>query len=424
MSNVFVRLKNNKTLLKGGLFSVFSFFNRGMGMVLLVLLANYIAPADYGRLSLFTTIVQFLVIVIALSSEGFFSVSYFQRRGELFKRDVSSISVIAIANTLFLCIILLFIQHWLSRVSDLPTPFLWITIPIALFQIFQHLLLDYYRVREKIWLYGAVSTGNAILNFVTSLVLVITFGLGWMGRAYSQLACTVLFGILGVFVFLNKGLFSRHVDWSNIKMVAIWGLPLIPHHAANWIRQGGDRFIINSFYSVEEVGIFSFALTITSVIVTLGIAFNSTNSVSIYQTLSSDIPVEQKKKKLDGITKNIYRIYVIGFVLCFIGGVVLVPILLPRYSSSVPYFAITAFYGFLQCLYFLYSNYLFYYHKNKDVMMITFLSSLFHLGLSFALTRYSLYLTSVVYVITQLVVLILIMSRCKKVLLEKNYSMR
>lgn len=424
MRNFFLRLINNKTLIKGGLYSLFSFFNKGVSFVLLVLLANYIAPADYGRLSLFATIVQFMTIVIALSSEGFFSVSYFQRKGELFRCDMSSIAVITVCNSLIFCILLLFLQNWLSRASDLPTFSLWLTIPIAFFTIFLHLLADYYRVREKIWTYGAVSVGNAVLNFATSLFLVIAIGLSWKGRAYSQLACTVLFGLLGLFIFIKDRLFTRNITWDNIKMVALWGIPLIPHHAANWVRQGGDRFIINHFYSVEEVGIFSFALTITSVIVTIGIAFNSTNSVSIYQTLSLEISPEQKKKKLDGITRNVFRIYILGFILCFIGGIVLVPILLPQYSKSVPYFAITAFYGLLQCLYFLYSNYLFYYHKNQEVMLITFFSSLFHLFASFALTRFSLYLTSIVYVLTQLIVLLLIKNRCKKVLSEKNYATR
>ena len=54
------QLRNNKILLKGGLFSLFSFFNQGVGFLLLIILAKYIVPAEYGTLSLFNTIVTFL----------------------------------------------------------------------------------------------------------------------------------------------------------------------------------------------------------------------------------------------------------------------------------------------------------------------------------------------------------------------------
>ena len=45
-------LLGNKLLLKGALFSFFSFFNQGASFLLLIILANYIAPSDYGTLSL------------------------------------------------------------------------------------------------------------------------------------------------------------------------------------------------------------------------------------------------------------------------------------------------------------------------------------------------------------------------------------
>ena len=48
-------------------------------------------------------------------------------------------------------------------------------------------------------------------------------------------------------------------------------------------------------------------------------------------------------------------------------------------------------------------------------MMITFGSSCVHLCLSLLLTRYSLYFTSFIYVITQLVVLFLISKQAIKV---------
>ena len=53
-------LIHSKTVRNGGLFSAFSFFNKGIGFVLLILLAKYIQPSEYGELSLFNTLVSLL----------------------------------------------------------------------------------------------------------------------------------------------------------------------------------------------------------------------------------------------------------------------------------------------------------------------------------------------------------------------------
>lgn len=50
----------------------------------------------------------------------------------------------------------------------------------------------------------------------------------------------------------------------------MWGIPLIPHLATSWIKQGGDRYIINYYYTLAEVGIFSFALNLSNIIDMIG----------------------------------------------------------------------------------------------------------------------------------------------------------
>ena len=76
------KLGESKTLLHGVLFSGFSFVNRGFIFLLLLILANFISPAEYGYLSLFSTVIMILGFFICLSSEGYMSVSYFQEGGD------------------------------------------------------------------------------------------------------------------------------------------------------------------------------------------------------------------------------------------------------------------------------------------------------------------------------------------------------
>ena len=226
---------------------------------------------------------------------------------------------------------------------------------------------------------------------------------------YAQTICAFLFGGFAVFYFAKNKLYTIHLSWDNLKYIILWGLPLIPHLASVWIKQGGDRFIINHFHSVDDVGLFSFALNLTSVIIIVGTAFNSTNSVSIFKILSDDnITKNDKILKIQKQTKTITIITIISYIFITAGASFLVPLLLPRYSSSIPYFLILSIQGLGQCFYLLYCNYLFYYSKNKQIMYVTFFISLLHLCLSLVFTRYSLYATSVIYVFSQFLVSYLI----------------
>ena len=395
--NLIKRFKGNKTLLNGSLFSIYSFFNEGIAFLLLLLLANYIAPKEYGQLSLFNTVVQFMSYFVALSTQGFLSVSFFRRGEEHFRQDFSSICLICLFGTITFSIINLLGGSMFAQKLSIPNTFLWLAISISFFSVFQRLWLNFHRIKEEVGIYGIISCSAAILNLILSLYLVIGAGYNWKGRVYAQVLCTAVYGIIAFFYFANKKLFTRNVTWPNIKMVAFWGIPLIPHLASVWIKQG-DSF--SSFFC----SILCTNLLCVSPIFVLDAPPLPYNTIALYKILSSSLNALQKRQQLKRQTRNIALILFVAYVFVVLSASILVPILLPRYSSSIPYFLILSLQGLGQCFYFLFCNYLFYFSRNKQIMYTTFFTSLFHLGLSFILTHYSLYYTCVIYVVSQVLV--------------------
>ncbi len=421
MNKLYHKIKESKTIVNGALFSLYSFFNQGISFILLILLANYISPGEYGQLSIFNTIVTFLTYFIALSTEGYLSVSYFKRNTEGFKEDFSSISYISIVMTLILLIIIIFSGDFIANFADLPQRFLFYSIVISFFNLFFNMYLNYQRIQEKVKRYGIASCSFALISFILTLYLVINKDLNWEGRVYSNVICTIMFGAISLFYFIKERFFVIDISKKELKTIVLWGIPLIPHLASIWIRQGGDRFIINSTHAISDVGLFSFALNLTSIIIMIGSAFNSTNSVSIYKILSSGTDKKLKLLKLKTLTRTTLFIYIIAYILIIIGVTIFVPILLPHYKDSIPYFLILSVQGLGQCGYFLYCNYLFYYHKNKQIMYITFFTSLLHLILSLIFTKYSLYYTCLIYAIIQIIVVIIIKYKAQNIL---KYSLK
>ncbi|MCR4619457.1 MAG: oligosaccharide flippase family protein [Paludibacteraceae bacterium] len=416
-ANIIKKVKGNKTLVHGGLFSLYSFIGRGISFFLLMLLAKYIPPAAYGHLSLFNTVVQFVTIFMALYTAGYVNISFFRKSEEDFKKDFTTVYVIGIGTLFFFLLVIGIGGTYISNILDLSQKLLVYAVIISFFSFSFHIQQSLFRVQEKVVTYGLYNVGNAILNFVLSLFFVIALGQGWIGRVNAYLLCAVFFGILSVYTFTHFRLFKLNFEKDRYKEILSWGIPLIPHHATGWIRQGLDRYIINYYYAAYQVGIFSFALNICNIIEMIGTAFNATNSVTLYKTLSSkELSNVQKQEKLRRQTRLIGLIYFVATIVILVSMSVLTYFALPKYIQSIPFIWILCVAGFLKCIYFLYCNYLIYYGKTKQLMFITFGTSALHLLLSLMLTQFSLYWTAVIYVFVQGIITLLVYLKSKKIL--------
>ena len=411
-------LLHNKTIVNGSLFSLFSFFGNGLSFLLLIILANYIFPADYGKLSLFNSIILVLGFCGSMGADGYVAISFFRDPKNVFAQRVSALIFITFAVSIVSLFFLLFFGRGISNRFEIPYLYVYYAVAIMLTSKLFGIQQEIYRVKEKVINYGIYNCSNALTNFVLSIVFVVFLGMGWTGRVYSHLIYSVVFSLFATSFLIRNGYWKRFFTKDDIKTLLVFGIPMIPHKATLWIRQGCDQYIINDAYSTYEVGLFSFALNLVSVIIIIGTSFNNTNAVDLYKVLA-DGTMQNKKAILKKRTKLIALLYSTCAVAVVIIFSFFVPFFLPKYTEALPYFWILSFYGLLCCLYFLVCNYLFYYKKTKNLMYITFSSSILHLLLSLIFTRVSLYYTACIYVLTQLVVLIIVFFQSKKII-KKN----
>ncbi|MBR5824707.1 MAG: oligosaccharide flippase family protein [Paludibacteraceae bacterium] len=406
--NVLNKIKEGGNIVNGLLFSIYSFINRGISFFLLLILANYITPEEYGYLSLWGTVVSIVGYFISLSSDGYMEISYFKNSKEGIANSFSGVlTIMFIIGGLFILLLVMFGEN-ISNILNLPISSLYLAVVISFFTVLSNLNLNLFRIQEKVQMYGFLSVTNAVLNFILSVIFVKYFLFGWFGRTCAQSLCSVIYGFLGFIIFVRNKYFIKP-NWHFLKNMLIWGIPLIPHLATNFIRQGCDRYIINSTHSVEYVGLFSFALNIANIIIMVGLGFNQSNSVDIYKVLGNKT-MSNHDKKLHLRKQRLYigLIYGVISLIVLLFSYFIIPLLLPNYENFKNYFAILSIYAFFQCMYYLYTNYLFYYNKTHLIMYVTFFSSLLHLLLSLLFTRYSLYYTCFIYCLSQFLVFLII----------------
>lgn len=402
------KISNNKSIVNGAIFSVFSFVNRGFSFLLLLILAKYMPPAQYGYLSLFSTISMVVGYFMAMSTEGYFGISYFREDNQKLKETFSCIISTSVIMLCFFCVCLALGGSFIPKLVCIPQNMLYLSLVLCFFTVFSNILLDYFRIQEKVKMYGIFSSFNALLNFVLSIIFVKTLMLGWEGRVWAQTICFTFFGIISIMFFWKHG-FVIKPSLSHWRVILLWGIPLIPHLAATFVRQGCDRYIINYSHSITDVGLFGFAMNLADIIIMVGMGFNQSNSVDIYKVLGNkELSNTNKISKISYQKKMIFKLYSAISIVIIIFAYNTIPFILPKYAPAMNYFIILGIYGFINCLYFLYTNFLFFYKQTRKIMYITFGSSVLHLTMSLILTPYSLYYTCILYCIIQALVFVLI----------------
>jgi O-antigen/teichoic acid export membrane protein len=115
------------------------------------------------------------------------------------------------------------------------------------------------RMERKSVTFSAITLARAVLTIAVRLVLVMQFGMGITGLYLADVLVTV--GVMGVllrwFAPLIRPMFSGPVLREALR----FGLPRVPHAAAQQVTAVGDKFILQRFVSLENVGIYSMAVS-------------------------------------------------------------------------------------------------------------------------------------------------------------------
>lgn len=398
------RIGANKTANQAMIFSFFSFLNSGISFFLLIIIAGFISPEGYGYLNLFNISVTLFGFFICLNTTGIIPIVFFQGSRLNVNRSISAVFSLTLLCLLLLGAVILVWGDEIKIATGISPLYQWIALFVCFFQVFTTVNLDIWRLEEKPIAYGTYSSSLAILNFILTILFVVSCHYDWQGRVYAQVSVGFLFFIVSIIFLIKRGYltFSRPLR-QNYKEALNFGIPLIPHSASFWIRQGLDRIFINGSYSVSVVGLFSFSLNFANIIQIIGTAFNAANSVFIYKNLAKN--TEDTRRVLRKQTELMIVFFVLVTAVVCVGASVFIPLFLPEYSGSVTYLLFQCLGAMFQCIYLLFVNYLFFYKKTKNLMYITFSVSILHAVLSYWLTRYSALYTAGIGALTNFLIM-------------------
>lgn len=409
------RILNNKNFRNGALFALFSFFNTGINFVIMMVMVRFIKPDSYGQLSLFTTMVSLLSIFICLNTNGFIGVNFFSSSKEKIQRLLNVVVLTTLLAYMVMLTAMCCFTSALEEVSGLTIVYQFYAISFCALNVMNALLLDVWRLEEKVWRYGTFSVLLVICNLILTVLFVGFLRWDWQGRMYAQVITCAGFAVLAFYILTKKN-YLRMVFPKKEDFVGAYrfGIPLIPHTTSFWLRQGLDRYVINAFTTQAMVGLFSFAANFANIIQIIGSAFNASYSVNIYKTLAT---ANIDSVKL--LRRNCWYLVGVYFVitlLIFLFASLLIPFAFPQYNDCIIYLFPLCGGAMFQCFYLVYVNILFFYKRTKILMYITFTCSLLHCIMSLLLTKYGVIYTAYISLFSNMLIFMGVYGYSKRIL--------
>ena len=250
--------------------------SRILATILLPLYTHYLPPTAYGQVEIVTAATAVLAILLQLGLSSAFFRFYFDAKEQADKLTVvrTSFWFTMGAATLGMVLGLVFagpVAHWLGLGDHA-----WLVRAGAVglwAQTNYQQLTALFRVEERSTAYAIASVANVLVTVAAMVLFVAVFHWGAIGLVVGNFTGTLVV-YLALLAYRTEQL-GLEFDRELFRRMQSFGMPLVPSALALWAINFVDREFVSWYKGNAEVGVYSAAVKIASVITFVLIAFRT-----------------------------------------------------------------------------------------------------------------------------------------------------
>jgi O-antigen/teichoic acid export membrane protein len=256
------------------IYGIGGILSRVLAVLLLPLYTSYLGTEGFGKIELVTALNTVLVIVLSAGIASAFFRFYFDSKDEAHRTLVVRTTFWFTMTMATLGLVFGFafapqIAHALGLGND---PWLVRAAAVGLWaQMNYQQLTNLFRVEERSVQFVIASIANILITVGATVLLVVGLHKGATGAVVGN-----FIGTLAVYLVLlayRRYQLGLQFDGRLLREMNRFGLPLVPSALALWAITFIDRLFLSHYKGVAEVGVYSLAVRVSSVIVFLMIAF-------------------------------------------------------------------------------------------------------------------------------------------------------
>jgi len=250
--------------------------SRILATLLLPLYTSYLSTVAFGRVEIVTAATAVLAIVLQMGISSAFFRFYFDTKVAAERLTVVRTSfwftmTMATVGLVFGLVFANQIGHWIGLGHD-PTLVragavgLWAQTNYAQ-------LTNLFRAEERSTAYAIASVSNVLITVAAMVLFVAVFHWGAVGLVVGNFTGTLL--VYVALVAYRTEQLGLEFDRALFRKMQHFGMPLVPSALALWAINFIDREFVVWYKGQSEVGVYSAAVKIASVITFVMIAFRT-----------------------------------------------------------------------------------------------------------------------------------------------------
>lgn len=278
-----MRKEYRKLIMNTGLLAIGSFASSLLGMLLTPFYTMVLSTQDYGVSDLITTTTSLLYpfMTVAISE----AIMRFALDKGTDKKSVYTIGISIVV--LGFCLILCgspFIRS--TAIGEYFGFFLLYYLSYAM-----HTITSYFvKGLEKVKIYSVAGLINSGIVICANLLFLLVFEWGIVGYLLASIlghSFTTLFLFFGAKAYQHI-IAPWKIDRVLLKNMLVYSIPIIPNSLSWWVANSSDKYMLNYFTDVSQVGIYSVSYKIPSIVMTLMGLFISAWQLSAVEDFGSE----------------------------------------------------------------------------------------------------------------------------------------
>lgn len=237
----------------------------------------FIAPDEFGKASMITVVQSLILSLIYLGIDQAYTREYPREedKNNLLKNAMLFPLIISIITLLFTIIFRKNVSILLFSSENYPMISILFGVVIV-FSVIERFILLSIRMGERAVEYSLFSISLKLMTFILTLIFIISGERTFLTVVYSTLLGQIIIDIILIFKYKEYiNLFDFKPDRILIRKLVIFGLPLIVSASLSSLLNTSGRFFLRGYSTYYELGIYTAALKISSILQIVQSAFTS-----------------------------------------------------------------------------------------------------------------------------------------------------
>lgn len=244
------------------IYGFFSLLSAGIGFVMTPILSHYLTKEDFGKIGLFLMATQFFTPVLGLSMNSIISKSFYTR-DDLDSLLGSSVLLISLVTVLIYLILNIIPEH-IFGIFGYSTNLLLLSVVASFFMINSSTFLTVIQMEERAAKWGLASISGTLSIVFVTFFLILNYEMGFMARIYGVLISSLIITVTSYSFIRSRLALTYRVNIDHFKYFIRIGSSLILVALGGWAMNSVDRFIIQDIVGIEAMGLYVFAVTLSS----------------------------------------------------------------------------------------------------------------------------------------------------------------